>query len=636
MAIDVVIGVTPIGSGPALIGYPLGVVSGWGTRYANYAPSPARGTSGPSFAPNGTDLAFGEGHYAVGAPNIGAFTWTPGVGFGTRYANPSTLPPEEMNKMTFAPDNSAVVGSRGVHFEAFNSPFITGYPWTPGVGFGAKYADPATPPPSTGNNSGSYGIGFSPDGATIFLSYDSTSSGAPILSAWTWTAASGFGTKYANASITGTNPVSRSLAIHPTDGTVVVAGGVASVPHLSAFGFHGGFGSQITEPTGILGTRSNGVAFDTGGVAIYTAGATTIPQAWAWAGGAFGIKYADAAGLGNVLGVDIAVSRTASPASTAGFGTKFTSPSGFPSVSAGGTITLTGTDTDPIVVLGHDTVGLGMLLQAWSLVNITPPSQPDTCGPLNLAPQPLTVLPPEPVVRTYPHVTEIPDWATQQSVKLLWDRLHDHESRLRAGLANDEQWVASANLHTDDIAAAQLAADQAMAQAAAGPSVLAIPTGGVVSTGTPTPTPPPPPIGGIEGEDLFSDTEAQHGFGAAGVTGHVSGVVPLTAFVAGQIIGGTATEFPALFKAFTNDAAAAVATEEYTLRVIWHLQQAGFTAGRQRNPSGLISKDKITVFLGGVYKAYDISSGSAARVAMVAHIIGVGPANYVADPGTPD
>ena len=42
--------------------------------------------------------------------------------------------------------------------------------------------------------------------------------------------------------------------------------------------------------------------------------------------------------------------------------------------------------------------------------------------------------------------------------------------------------------------------------------------------------------------------------------------------------------------------------------MIWHLKLAGFEAGRQKNPSGAISGDKLTVFLEGKWVAYDCFS----------------------------
>ena len=67
------------------------------------------------------------------------------------------------------------------------SPFISAYPWS--SGFGTKYADPATPPASTGN-----GVDFSPNGTDIAIAHNTT----PFISVYPWTSGTGFGTKYAN------------------------------------------------------------------------------------------------------------------------------------------------------------------------------------------------------------------------------------------------------------------------------------------------------------------------------------------------------------------------------------------------------------------------------------------------------
>ena len=48
--------------------------------------------------------------------------------------------------------------------------------------------------------------------------------------------------------------------------------------------------------------------------------------------------------------------------------------------------------------------------------------------------------------------------------------------------------------------------------------------------------------------------------------------------------------------------------------MIWHLRLAGFQANRQRNPSGLISNDKLTINIGG-WHVYDVMSLGYAGVA---------------------
>jgi hypothetical protein len=55
---------------------------------------------------------------------------------------------------------------------------------------------------------------------------------------------------------------------------------------------------------------------------------------------------------------------------------------------------------------------------------------------------------------------------------------------------------------------------------------------------------------------------------------------------------------------------------------------------RQRNPSGLISKDKVAIFISGSWHVYDIFSLGATQLGMAWNE--VFPANPVADSGIPD
>jgi len=48
------------------------------------------------------------------------------------------------------------------------------------------------------------------------------------------------------------------------------------------------------------------------------------------------------------------------------------------------------------------------------------------------------------------------------------------------------------------------------------------------------------------------------------------------------------------------------AAAELLRRAIWHLHLAGYQSGRQRNPSGAISNDKLTIAIDGAWRAYDI------------------------------
>lgn len=135
--------------------------------------------------------------------------------------------------------------------------------------------------------------------------------------------------------------------------------------------------------------------------------------------------------------------------------------------------------------------------------------------------------------------------------------------------------------------------------------------------------------------DCTDDGTGQTGCELAGSNGHATGT--LTAELAGKIICGCGNEFPALL-APTADAATRDANITQLLsRMIWHLQLSGFVAGKQRNPSGVISNNKLTVQIDGGYYAYDVIV-SANDYTVQAHtgMSRVCPADYVADAGTAD
>jgi hypothetical protein len=108
----------------------------------------------------------------------------------------------------------------------------------------------------------------------------------------------------------------------------------------------------------------------------------------------------------------------------------------------------------------------------------------------------------------------------------------------------------------------------------------------------------------------------------------------LTEDKARQVTNATADEFPCYMGSFGSEAQVQDAAEGLLRRIIWHLERYGFQADRQRNPSGLISKDKVAIFIGGGWHVYDIFSLGASQLSMVWGE--VFPANPVSDSGIPD
>jgi hypothetical protein len=104
-----------------------------------------------------------------------------------------------------------------------------------------------------------------------------------------------------------------------------------------------------------------------------------------------------------------------------------------------------------------------------------------------------------------------------------------------------------------------------------------------------------------------------------------------------DVLEGVEAEFPHLIGAYPTEDQAISAGEQFMLRFIWHLHQAGYNAGRQRNPSGAISRDKMTLYLDGRWRAFDVlfDFGVAHRPAQVI-FLEVEPADHVPDGGIPD
>jgi hypothetical protein len=79
------------------------------------------------------------------SPYIDAYPWT-GSGFGTKYADPSSLPGSAVVGVAFSPD------SKYLAFAETSSPFIGAYEWD--GGFGTRFSDPATLPEESSTTSG--------------------------------------------------------------------------------------------------------------------------------------------------------------------------------------------------------------------------------------------------------------------------------------------------------------------------------------------------------------------------------------------------------------------------------------------------------------------------------------------------
>jgi hypothetical protein len=131
---------------------------------------------------------------------------------------------------------------------------------------------------------------------------------------------------------------------------------------------------------------------------------------------------------------------------------------------------------------------------------------------------------------------------------------------------------------------------------------------------TPSPSPSPSPGGG---------------------NGHV-GSGPLSEDRARQVVLGTAKEFPQLTRVFGSEGEAVGAADQLLRRTIWHLQLAGYQASGQKNPSGAISSDKLTIMINGSWHVYDVYSLGVAGRATTVQFVEVPLPNPYPRPLIPD
>jgi len=306
--------------------------SGFGTKYANPATVPTGTGQGVAFTPAGDAVAVSHST----TPYVSAYPWS-STGFGAKYADPATLPV------------GATVG--GVAFSSLGDAFAVGssisrvsvYPWDSSTGFGTRYANPATLPAGTGN-----GVSFSPTDDALVVAHTTT----PFVSAYPWDSSTGFGTKYADPA---TLPPStgQGVAFSPAGDAIAVAHDVT--PYVSAYPWDSstGFGVKYADPATLPAGDGNGVAFSPAGDAIAVAhNSSPYISAYPWSGSGFGTKYANPATLpastGNevafsLAGDVIAVAHGGSPYVSAypwdvssGFGTKYTNPATLPTSTGNG------------------------------------------------------------------------------------------------------------------------------------------------------------------------------------------------------------------------------------------------------------------------------------------------------------
>lgn len=309
---------------PYVIAYPWSN-SGFGTKFANPATLPANSLYSVAFTAAGNAIA-------LSGFQLDAYGWS-SAGFGTKFANPATLPIFGYG-IAFTPAGNAIAVADN------QSPFIVAYPWS-GSGFGTKFTNPATLPAGGGRS-----VAFSPASDAIAVAHATS----PYISVYPWSV-SGFGTKFADPATlpTGTG---NGVAFSPAGDAVAVAHNTS--PHVTVYPWSGsGFGTKFANPATLVNDRGASVTFHPSGnaIAVANTGSSPYVTVYPWSGSGFGTKYTNPVttptGGGNGIafnpaGTEIAVAHTNSPYVTAypwsgsGFGTKFADPATLPAATSNG------------------------------------------------------------------------------------------------------------------------------------------------------------------------------------------------------------------------------------------------------------------------------------------------------------
>jgi hypothetical protein len=252
--------------------------SGYGTKYTN----PSETISWESIHFNPADKT--RFVTSTGSANfIAMYQFSSTSGFGTRYTT-ATI--------------SSLAAYSARYNTSGNTVFVTGglatgiaaWPATT-TGFGTRYANPATLPGGT-----CFAAEASPDNSVVLVYGGLNASGAPRIHAYAWTTASGFGTKYANPAVLGTS--STTVCSWSPSGTVAFTG-INVNPGIRGYNWNNstGFGTVLTSPAGTA-SGLTAARFNREGNAIVTAASNSpFTHAWAWSGSAFGSKFANPATL---------------------------------------------------------------------------------------------------------------------------------------------------------------------------------------------------------------------------------------------------------------------------------------------------------------------------------------------------
>jgi hypothetical protein len=251
---------------------------GFGTRYANPSSVLNPSNAGPtnySWTKNLDALISGNNN-APSYPQ--AWRWSNATGFGSKYANgPALNSTGTANAMALNSDSTQVA------FTHTQSPGVSLFPWSSSTGFGSKYANPATIP-----------VGRSAEGCTTFNAVTNDLAiglnTSPFVAAYAVTSA-GFGSKYANpASFIGGTVYATRFA---PNGAAIAIGCNITPAALKVYQWGAGFGSLYSSPSITVPVIAADWSSTTDAVSAGNNTSSPYVSVYPWTSGGFGAKYAD-------------------------------------------------------------------------------------------------------------------------------------------------------------------------------------------------------------------------------------------------------------------------------------------------------------------------------------------------------
>jgi len=291
------------------------------------------GGSTPAVTPSAY-IAYGG---ATTSKRITVYPWNSTSGFGTAFTTPSVT--AEVHEVSFVTDNSNISASTWV------APYLNVWQWS-GLGFGTKYADPASQLNPASN--GPTGYTWT-NNLNAILTVNNNVPSYP--QAWAWSTASGFGSKYANGSLLTSGNTPRGITLNADSSQVAFqifsSGGTPgnpAAPAIALYPWSGGFGTRYASPSSLP------AGYPLGEIAIsfnkvtndLICGTNTAPFLYAYpvTSAGFGTKYSNpSVALSTAVnslkfsgdGATIATVNLGSPTVNAyqwgaGFGTKYANP----------------------------------------------------------------------------------------------------------------------------------------------------------------------------------------------------------------------------------------------------------------------------------------------------------------------